>query len=466
MCFLKQSTAQRRALILHSSIPSTILMLSIPALMMGLVQAVIPIIDGLFINNIVGTVAASAIHYSAPIIGMFNAIAQGLSVAGMAIIGQAVGKGDSNDAKAVATQLTVVAFISGLILIPLVIGAAYPISAHVNPEIADAVFICLALNALILPFSFTGAVYNAIKNANGRPEDAFIRILILMVLKIVLNALYIGVLRMGLVGAVLSTLTAQVLICVWMYYELFIKAGEDRLLLKGFRFSKPILRELAQVGLPSIISSLILNMGFYLINNEVQKYGAIVLNGTGIASNVSNLCFLLPSSFGTAVTTLVSMNVGAGNERRARKACLAGSLISAITALVMIALIVPLTPRLTILFTRQQEVLDVANSALNIYLYAVVGFGVSMVLQGALVGLGQTRIIVVISLMRVWLLRYVFILVTEKYLGYEAVFWGNLFSNYTNMVIMIVLISKVKWVSVIPSRKKEVAEIKEKAARP
>ena len=461
MQFLKQNSAQRRDLILHGSIPSTIVMLSMPALLMGLVQAVIPFVDGLFINNIVGTIAASAIHYSAPVIGMFGALAQGLSVAGMAIIGQAIGKGDIEDAKAVSTQLAVASFLAGVILIPLMIAAAFPITAHVNQEIADAVFAYMVLNAFVLPFSFVSAVYNAIKNANGRPEDTFVRIVILMVLKVIFNALYIGVLGLGLNGAVLSTLSANVLISVWMYHELFVKAGGDRLVIAGFRFNKPILRELGQIGFPSILSSLILNLGFYLINNEVQKYGAVVLNGAVIASNISNLCFLLPSSYGAAVTTLVSMNIGAGNELRARRSCLAGSVISSITAVVLIAAVVPLTPRLTLLFTRQQPVLDVANNALNIYLYAVVGFGISMVLQGAFIGLGRTRITVVISLLRVWLLRYFFILLTEKYLGFNAVFWGSLFSNYITMLITIVMILKIKWVSVIPARQK----ITERAAQ-
>ena len=107
MKLIKQNTAQRRAMIIGGPIPRTILMLSAPALLLGLVQAIIPIIDGLFINNIVGTVAASAIHYSAPLVGIFGALAQGLSVAGMAIIGQAVGKADYADARRVSVQLTV-----------------------------------------------------------------------------------------------------------------------------------------------------------------------------------------------------------------------------------------------------------------------------------------------------------------------------------------------------------------------
>lgn len=446
---LKQNTAQRRELILKGPISSTILLLSLPALMMGLVQSIIPVIDGLFINNIAGTIAASAVTYCAPIVGMFGALAQGLSVAGMAIIGQTNGRGNFADAKRISTQIIVVAFLSGFALAPFLIGLAFPLSAGVNAEISQAVFTYLALSALVLPFSFMEAIYNAIKNAAGKPEDTFTRMLIMLVLKGLFNALFIAVFNWGIVGAVLASLAANIMICAWMYHELFVKPGPDRLSLKGFRFDRRILSDLVRVGFPSMLSSLVLNLGFFLINNEVQKYGAIVLNGQGIANNISSVCFIVPASFGASVTTLVSMNIGAEQEQRARKACLAGCLISSVTAAGLIAIVVPMASRLTVLFTRNPAVLEVANNALHIYTYSVVGFGICMVLQGAFIGLGRTRITLALSILRVWLLRYVFILVTEQSLGFYSVFWGNLFSNYMAAVITIILILNVKWKSVI-----------------
>ena len=421
--------------------------------MMGLVQSAIPVVDGLFINNIAGTVAASAVTYSGPIVNMFGALAQGLSVAGMAIIGQANGKGDYEGARRVSTQMVVLAFISGFILAPILIVSAYPVSLHVHADISRAVFLYLALNALVLPFSFMEAIYNAIKNASGKPEDTFIRMIIMLALKIVFNALFIAVFRWGIIGAVMASLASNILISAWMFYELFIKTSRDRLLLAGFKFERKILQDLARIGFPSMLSSLILNLGFFLINNEVQQYGATVLTGQGIAGNISSVCFILPSSFGSSVTTLVSMNVGAGKEKRARSSCLVGCIISIITAVILILLVVPLSSRLTVLFTRDPEVLTVANNALHIYTYSVIGFGVCMVLQGAFIGLGRTRITLATSILRIWLLRYVFILATEQYLGFYSVFWGNLFSNYMAALITVILILRVKWVSVIPSMK-------------
>jgi putative MATE family efflux protein len=450
--FLRQNTEQRRDLILNGPVPITILLLSVPALMMGMVQSLIPVIDGLFINNIVGTVAASSVSYCGPIINMIGALAQGLSVAGMAIIGQSNGRGKFEESKRVSTQMVVLAFLLGFILAPVLIALSFSVSSSVNSEISHDVFLYLSLNALVLPFSFLESIYNAIKNASGKPEDTFTRMLLMLVLKIIFNALFIAVFRWGIIGSVMASLASNILIAAWMYYELFIKAGSDRLLLTGFKFERKIMRKLLRIGLPSMLSSLMLNLGFFLINNEVEKYGAIVLNGQGIASNITSVCFILPASFASSVTTMVSMNIGAGQGKKARSACLVGCVISAITAVILIAIIVPLSSKLTLLFTREQEVLNIANNALHIYTYSVVGFGVCMVQQGAFIGLGRTRITLVLSILRVWLLRYIFILSTERYLSFYSVFWGNLFSNYMAALIMTILVLRVKWVSVISQK--------------
>lgn len=445
--FLKQSTEQRRDLILNGSVFTTILFLSVPTLMMGLIQSAIPVIDGLFLNNLVGTRAASAVTYCTPIVNMISALAQGVSVAGMAIIGQSNGNGNFNNSRKISTQIIVFTFLLGFALAPLLIALAFPISAHVNKEISRNVFLYLALNACVTPFSFMESIYNSIKNANGKPEDTFIRMVIMLILKIIFNALFIAVFRWGLVGSVMASLASNFLITGWMYYELFIKKTGERFVLAGFRFDWTIINTLLRIGFPAMLSSLMLNLGFFLINNEVEKYGAIVLNGQGIANNITSICFILPSSFGSAVTTMVSMNIGAKQPDKAKKACLVGCIISAVTAAFLIALVVPLSAKLTVLFTRDASVLSIANQALHIYTYSVIGFGICMVQQGAFIGLGKTRITLVISLLRVWLLRYIFILATEHVLSFYSVFWGNLFSNYMAALITTILILKVKWVS-------------------
>ena len=450
--FLNQSTVQRRELILNGSTTRTVMFLAVPTLMLGVVQALMPLMDGLFINNVAGTLVASSVTYSEPVVNMMTALAQGLSVAAMAIIGQLNGGGDFAESKRTSTQIVVSGSILGCLSAPLLLVAGALISRTVNPLISRNVFLYLSLYSLVLPFSFMESIYNGIKNANGRPEAPFIRMVLMLALKVFFNFLFIYWFRFGIVGSVLASLLANVIITVWMFHEMFVKQGPDRLELKGFRFDWTIVRQLVRIGFPAMLTSFMLNLGFFLINTETEKYGPIVLNGQGIASNITTLCFTLPGAFSAAVTTMVSMNIGAGNPDKARKSCIVGCVVSAITAVLVISIIVPLSSSLTVLFTRQADVLEIANRALHIYTYSVVGFGVCMTIQGAFIGLGRTKVPLVLGVLRIWFLRYLFILATERSLGYYSVFWGNLFSNYAAAVIAIVLIARVEWVSALGRR--------------
>ena len=450
--FLHQSTEQRRDLILNGSMFRTMIFLSVPTLMFGCVQALMPLMDGLFINNLAGSIVASAVTYSTPIINMMSAIAQGLSVAAMAILGQLNGRGNAADSKRAAAQIVVSGSILGCLSAPFLLGAAFVISGSINPEISKAVFLYLSLNALVLPFSFLESIYNGVMNANGKPEAPFIRMVIMLVLKILFNFLFLVILRMGLVGCVLASLGANALVTVWMFHELFFKKSEDRLELKGFRFDWPIVRELGRVGFPAMLNSFFLNLGFFLINMETQKYGALVLTAQGIANNITAVCFTLPGCLASSVTMMVSMNIGAGKAEKAKSSCWTGLALSAAIAVLVIALVLPFSAPLTRLFTRDAALLGIAQRALHIYTYSVVGFGLCMTIQGAFIGLGRTRVPLVLGILRIWLLRYLFILATEKTLSFYAVFWGNLFSNYAAALIALVLVSRVKWVSAIKDR--------------
>ncbi|ANN63845.1 multidrug transporter MatE [Brachyspira hyodysenteriae] len=447
--FKSQSTEARRDLILHGPITNTLIMLSIPTLIMSIVQSMIPLMDGLFLNNVAGTVIASSVHFAEPIINMMTALSQGLGVAAMAIVGQYNGLGDFKNAKRISTQIVVIGVMFGIAMGPTLYVVSILVSMNLLPNIKENVFTYLSLYSFVMPMTFLAALYNGIKNANGKPEATLIRSIILLLLKVLFNFIYVYLLHLGVVGSVLASFSTYSIVTVWMYYDLFIKKGDDQLSLKEFKFDSTVLKELMIIGVPSMLNTFLTNLGFFLINTEVEKYGASVLNGQGISNNIVNICFNFTAAFGSAVTTMVSMNIGAKYNDKARKSCYTGIIMSVITAVVLIAIIIPLTPHLTILFTREAEDLYVANKSLPIFAFGVLGFGVAMVSQGALIGLGRTRIPLIISLLRIWFLRFIFILLTSKYLSYWSVFWGNLFSNTMAGIIAFVIILRVPWVSVI-----------------
>ena len=247
----KMDDEKRRQMILEGGIGKILITLAVPTLMMSLVQSLIPLSDGLFINNVAGTLVAGAVTFCNPVISLATALAVGLSAAAMAVIGQTFGRGDFSEVRRVSTQTVVFGFLLGLCIIPVMIILAFPVSAYVTPEISDNVRLYIILYAFVLPFSFMESIYNGIMNATGRPEKPFIRMVIMLVLKVVFNVVFIVWLRLGIAGCVLATFSANVAVCIWMFYELFLVKSSMQLTLKDVWLDDFHCRQYAIDGLMS-----------------------------------------------------------------------------------------------------------------------------------------------------------------------------------------------------------------------
>lgn len=449
MGFLSTNVEKRREMILNGNILNTLLFLSFPTLLMGMVQSLIPLSDGLFLNRTSGYLVAAAVGFGQPIINIINALSQGLGVASMAIVGQINGTGDLEEVKKVSTQIMVFSFIIGLVVAPTSIIFASVVSKSISPEIAYDVFLYLSLYAIVIPMLFMAAIFNAIKNATGQPEATLIRMIILLLLKIIFNSIFLAVLHWGVIGAVMASLCSYIVIAIWMYYDLFIKESMTKLDLRGFSFDFKLLKRLLKLALPTMLTYSLINFGFFLINMEVERYGAYVLTAQTIASNINAMCFNLPSSIGTTVTTMVSMNIGARKPRNAKKSFIYGCRVSVIISLIIIVLFLPSSNYLVRLFQDDETIVNLADHSLKIYTFSIIGFGIYMVSQGAFIGLGRTRLPLFMGILRVWFIRYIFILITKRWLGVDSVFWGNLVSNYIAGFLFYYIVTKTPWKSVL-----------------
>ncbi len=443
--FVKQSLEERREMILHGDILKTLLFLSVPTLLMGVVQALIPIVDSFFLNHTSGYAVAAAVGFVVPIIQMINGMSGGLGVAGMAMIGNANGRGDIAAVKHYCTQLIVFGFLLGMILAPLCLVSGYVVSRLINPEISQEVFVYMGLYSFVLPFLFLTAIYNAVKNSVGQPEATLYRMILLLVLKIIFNTLYLYILDLGTVGSVLGSFSCYLCIGIWMYYDLFVKKSDLKLGLRGFFFDKEMIGEIMRLGIPAMLNSVTVNLGFVLINLEVQKYGGDVMNAQTIANNISSLYFLLPASLSTTVTTMVSMNMGIGETQRAKKSFFTACIVVIVFSALIIAGSLPFSEVLVGLFLTDDKMLSLAKEAVDIYTLAIIGFGIYMAVYGVFIGLGKTKIPLFTGLLRIWFFRYIFILAFENILGVYSVFWGNLFSNTAAGLLCFLLVMKVEW---------------------
>ena len=440
MLFKAQSNEERRQMILNGKVINTLLFLSIPTLLVGIIQALIPLSDSLFLNRLTSVEVASSVTFSQPVLNIMIAFSQGLGVATLVMLGRLYGKGRMLAVKETMLQIFVFSFFIGLLLIPVCMFTAFLISNNTTSEIRNNVYTYISFYSLIMPFVFLAAIYNSSKNAIGRPEVTFVRIFLLLILKIIFNSIFLYVLKMGIVGAVMASLFSYIVVTIWMFYDLFLKSGDIKLNLRSYTIKLPIIKRLLKIGFPSMLNYAFLYLGFFLINKEMEKFGAIALNAQGIASNINAICFILPSSIGTTVSSMISINMGIGNVKKSKDVFKVGWITGITISILTIALILPISLSLVLTFTKVRKVIEIADKALHIYTYSVIGFSVFMIAQGVFIALGRTKVPLVMSILRIWLLRYIFILLTQKYLGLYSIFWGNLFSNTLAGIIFFILV--------------------------
>ena len=445
MLFKAQSNEERRQMILNGKVINTLLFLSIPTLLVGIIQALIPLSDSLFLNRLTSVEVASSVTFSQPVLNIMIALSQGLGVATLVMLGRLYGKGRMLAVKETMLQIFVFSFFIGLLLIPVCMFTAFLISNNTTSEIRNNVYTYISLYSLIMPFVFLAAIYNSSKNAIGRPEVTFVRIFLLLILKIIFNSIFLYVLKMGIVGAVMASLFSYIVVTIWMFYDLFLKSGDIKLNLRSYTIKLPIIKRLLKIGFPSMLNYAFLYLGFFLINKEMEKFGAVALNAQGIASNINAICFILPSSIGTTVSSMISINMGIGNVKKSKDVFKVGWITGVTISILTIALILPISLPLVLTFTKVQKVIEIADKALHIYTYSVIGFSVFMIAQGVFIALGRTKVPLVMSILRIWLLRYIFILLTQKYLGLYSIFWGNLFSNTLAGIIFFILVKVIDW---------------------
>lgn len=443
----KLDMTSRRNLILNGSVLNTLLLLSIPTFMMALVQSMVPFTDGLFLNRTIGPERTSAITYAKPAIDVMLGMSQGLGVAAMAMIGQMVGIGDTKKVKKISLQILMFSIFVGIFLIPVSIVIAKYMSTTVADVMKYDVFLYISLYSVVIPFQFLAAIFNSIKNATGNPESPFYRMIVLLILKILFNTIFLVVLKLEIKGAVIASLFAYVITAIWMYYDLFFKDYLYKLDIYEYKFNKAIVSELIRLGIPSMLSFMMINLGFLLINMEIEHYGRTVLAGLGIAGYINSICFQLPACISTAVTTMVSINIGIKNIKRAKEIFKVGIIISFVIAFFTIIIVLPTTPKLTGMFTYKKDVLNIANESLKYYTYSIIPFGVAMICQAVFNAMGKNIVPLIMGFLRVWLFRYLFILVTKAYLGYYSIFIGNLFSNTMAAIVFLILIKNIRWES-------------------
>jgi putative MATE family efflux protein len=366
-------------------------------LVLGQVMAnVVPLID-IFMLGSLGTPTLAAVGYAGQFLMLAQASLLAIGSACVALMARAIGAGDTAAARDAFGACLWVAL--GVTLPFTLVTLLFP------APLMDALGVDPAIIALAVPYfrltlasSLPMALALTYEHAFRAGRDTFGPMLIagfVSLLKIGLNLLLIfgalGLPRLGLVGAGLATLVAQ-LVATVLFLLASARHAHPALQLAGRDFGRarahiaPALR----LALPAVGERLVMNLAMLCYFRFLAGYGVSAIAAYNVGVRILAFTWIPGLGLSVAAATLVGHALGAGDARSARRAGWQATRLGLALAVVLGTLFIAKRVELARVFTADPAVvrdLDPFILALGIALPFLV---THFTLAGALRGAGDT----------------------------------------------------------------------------
>lgn len=398
----------KRKLILKGNLANTFITIAIPMMLISFIQPMNPIIDNLFVSRI-GDTQLAAIGFVNPIINFATAFGTGLGFAGIALIGQCIGREDDAKAKSISLQLIIFSLVIGVIFAALIMVYGQFALENLKGQLLLNTKIYLSVISLGVPLNFFNSTYVAVKRAYGETTRPLYLNIFSLGLKAVLNYGMIFIFNLGLIGAAYATIMTNMIIVIIETVDLFVIGSDHRLSFKNFSLEKSTAWMFVKLGFPTALSGSSSQLAFILMNGQAVSYGEEVLTAYGIANSLNSLFFGPMTAAGTALATIVSQNIGAKQSERAREATNKALSITFIASIFLGIILVASSRPLVKLFSNTPEIVNHGTTAMQIYSVSIIGWAIFQTQLGAFIGTGQTKVPFYTSVIRIWVIRIPFV---------------------------------------------------------
>ena len=209
---------------------------------------------------------------------------------------------------------------------------------------------------------------------------------------IALDYLFIGVLKLGPVGAALGTTLSQtisVLISLTMICR--------KRMIPEFHFAdlKPVrsmMGGLLKIGFPIAMQDGFIQIAFIVITIIANRRGLNDAAAVGIVEKMISLFFLVPSSMLSTVSALCAQNIGAGKHDRASQTLACATTIAVSYGIVISILIQFTGHHIVSLFSGNADVICLGSQYLHSYIWDCVFAGIHFCFSGYFCAYGVSGI--------------------------------------------------------------------------
>ena len=404
-----------------------VLKFAIPTIIMTVFMSFYTMVDGLFVANLIGTDALSAINLTAPVISIVTAVSTMLATGGSAVIMKKVGEKKNREANEDFTFLIIVNIIVGLMM--SCFGYLIMDSLFESMDLSEKVFgYCHTYLSRYLIFTVPILLMNNFTLymiAAGKSALSMICSVAGGVLNMVLDYVFISVLDMGIAGAAIATgLGYSVTAAVG--FLIFSKKTSLLHFVKP-KCRKSTLKNAATNGSSEMATALVTGIVTMMFNYTMLKYvGENGVAAITIIMYVLMFATSLYTGYSYGVAPMISFYYGEQNNIKLKKLIRLSLKIIGIVAVTATVLSVILTKPLVSVFSRPgNEVYDLAVTGNRICSASLIFIGFNVFASGMFTALSNGLISAVLAFSRSFVFMIIVMLVLPALLGVNGVWLAN-----------------------------------------
>lgn len=396
-----------------------ILKFAVPTIAMSVFMSFYTMVDGLFVSNLIGTNALSAINLTAPVIQVVTAISTMLATGGSAVIMKKMGEKTPKEAREDFTFLILVNVAVGLVMTMLGYSLMETIfgSMGLSPEVAGC---CTAYLSRYLLFTIPILLMNNFTLYMIASEKAALSLICSVsggVLNIVLDYVFIGLLNMGISGAAIATGLGYSVTAVAGLFAFSRKKSLLHFTKPAFRFK--VLASAAANGCSEMATALVTGIITMMFNWTMLHYvGEDGVAAVTIIMYVLMFASSLYTGYSYGVAPMLSYYYGEKNHEKLKKLVSTSLKVIAVISLVTVAASFAAARPLVSIFARPDNpVYDLAVTGNRICTLALFFIGFNIFASGMFTALSNGVISAILAFSR----SFVFMLITMLIL---PAIWG------------------------------------------
>jgi len=431
--------------LLHDPVRKVFVNYLIPSVSATMVTSIYILADTMMIGRGIGANGLAALNILLPMYSTFYGFGMMCGIGGSVLFGFSRGKGEEQEARGYFTTALLLATLLAVLSMTLCNIFFEPLLNFLGctPAMWEYAVPYGRILMTVSPTYVFSCFLQAFVRNDGAPRLAMAGVVSGGITNVILDYVFIYMLRWGMGGAALATVIGTVLTILILSSHFFAK---DNHLKIGGGISVRKVWDVLVNGMSSFIMELSSGLVMLLFNLQLLKYvGDIGVVVYGIISNVALIVTSLSNGIAQAAQPMISANYGAGKQERVRESRTLGLIVAMAACVVFTAsgFLIPV-PIAKLFLVPTEQIIAMAVPAIKLYFISFI-FGEWNIICGTYFqAIVKPKLSLMVTLLRGVVLNSILVFVLPLIFGVNGIWLVVTVSEIVTAVVVLWFM-KTEW---------------------